>query len=342
MLKVSIIIPVYNVAKYIQRCINSVLSQEDAGCDIECVIVNDCTTDDSISIVHDTLADYHGEIEFVFCSHNVNMGLSVARNTGIRKASGDYIFFMDSDDYITKDCLRLMINALNVYPDVDVILGGVFSCKYNRPFFPLVREPTLMSDKSQILLKIFFAELHCHAWNRLIRRDLIICHNLFFHEGLMYEDMPWTYELITQMSSMLVLPNNTYIYEYNENSIMNSSANKINQVVYSVCYIINYFLDHIVNNIRSDCRIYCFGILLRTIEKTKKCSCSKEMSKLLVSIKCRLVKEAFCSGRFLLTAFFLTSFNPLFRLYSIRVVRMNYHRLTVLFSKVERTIDRYL
>lgn len=342
MLKVSIIIPVYNVAKYIQRCINSVLSQEGTGCYIECIIVNDSTPDNSISIIYETLSDYQGKIKFVFCNHDVNKGLSAARNTGIRKASGDYLFFMDSDDYITNDCLRLMITALKGHPDVDVILGGVFSCKDNRPFFPPISEPTLMSDKSQILLKIFFAELHCHAWNRLIRRDFILDHNLFFPEGLLYEDMPWTYELITQMSSMLVIPNNTYIYEYNENSIVNSSAKKINQVVYSICYIINYFLDHNIKEIRSDCRIYCFGILLRTIEKTKRYPCSKDMAKLLVSIKCRLVREAFCSGRLLLTAFFLTSFNPLFYLYNIRVVRMNYHRLTVLFSKVERAIDRYL
>lgn len=339
MLKVSIIVPVYNVAKYIERCIKSVLSQENASCDIECVIVNDCTPDNSISIIRDTLADYHGKIKFVFCSHDVNKGLSVARNTGIRKASGDYIFFMDSDDYITNDCLKLMIDALNVYPDVDVILGGVFSCKYNRPFYPPVSEPTLMCDKSQILLKVFFAELHCHAWNRLLRRDLILDNNLFFPEGLMYEDMPWTYSLYIKMSSMVVLPNLTYVYENNDNSIMNTTSKKANLVVSSFCYVINYILDNVYQTIRSDCRIYCFGVLLRTIEITTRVSCSKEVLRGLSLVKKRLVKEAILSGRIMMTLFFMTSFDPFVNIYKISFVRHNYHKITVAFSKLERRLD---
>ena len=342
MIKVSIIIPVYNVAQYIRRCIESIFVQESAACDIECIIVNDCTPDDSMDIVHTMVDDYHGKIHFVVCNHDMNKGLSAARNTGIMSATGDYLLFVDSDDYLSDDCLDSMINGLNIYPNVDVIVGNALSRKYNEPFFPPVSKLTLLTDKNDVLRRVFFAKLHFHAWNRLVRRDFITHHKLFFIDGLLYEDMPWTYMLMAQMSSMLVIPNNTYIYEYNENSIVNTTANKINQVVSSVCYIVNYILDHIVKDIRSDCRIYCFGILLRTIDKTKKYPCSKEFSKLLVSTQCRLVKEAFRSGRLLLTLFFLTSLKPLFLLYSVPIIRMNYHRLTVIFSKVESPIDKYL
>lgn len=340
MLKVSIIIPVYNAAKYIRRCINSVIDQENAGCDLECVIVNDFSSDNSVAIIRETVADYKGKIEFVVCDHDYNKGVSAARNTGMRKATGDYFFFIDSDDYIYNDCLKKMVNFLSFYPDVDVILGGVFSRKYNRPFFPPVSKPILMTDNSKVLLKVFFAELHFHAWNRLIRRDLLFDNNLFFADGYIYEDMPWTYKLYTVMSSMLILPDYTYIYENNEDSIMNTTNRKANDVVYSSCYVINYILDNKLYDIRSDCRIYCFGILLRTCEIIFKFPCTKDNKSNISKVRRRLVIEAIFSGRPFMSLFFLTSYKPFVYLYRLSFVRHNYHKVTVVFSKVERWLDR--
>lgn len=342
MTKISIIVPVYNVSQFIKRCISSILVQESANCDIECVVVNDCTPDNSMKIIDGILAEYHGKIHFIICTHTVNRGLSAARNTGIRKATGDFVLFVDSDDYLSDDCLKLMIGGLESNPDVDVVLGNAFSRKYGRPFFPPVSAPTLLTNKNDVLLKVFFADLHFHAWNRLVRRDLIINNDLYFVEGLLYEDMPWTYKLITVMSSMLVLPNNTYVYEYNENSIMNTTEAKINKVVYSFCYIINYILDNISKEIRSDCRIYCFGILLRTGDLVSQFSCSAEMDRSLHKVKTRLVKEALCSGRFLLSLFFITGFNPIVNIYKIPVVRNQYHKMTVIFGRIERFLDRII
>lgn len=339
MIKVSIIIPVYNVAQYIERCIHSILAQEGAKCDIECIIVNDCTPDNSMELIYDVLDGYKGSIEFVFFHHLINKGLSAARNTGILKAQGDYVLFVDSDDYLSDNSLELMMEGLESYPGIDVVLGNAYSCKLGRSFFPPVSKPMLMTNSKDILLKIFFAELHFHAWNRLVRHSLLIDHNLFFVEGLLYEDMPWTYQLIMTMSSMLVLPNNTYVYEYNENSIMNSTEKRINRVVDSFCYIINYILDHICQEIRSDCRIYCFGILLRTIDMTTQFPCSKDMHKKLRSVKYRLTLDAFLSCRLLLGLFFMTSFKPLVSMYKLSIFRKNYHKATVFFGKIERWID---
>jgi len=342
MIKVSIIIPVFNVERYIKRCICSILAQDNTDCDMECVVVDDCTPDNSMIIIDDILANYHGKIHFIICTHNVNRGLSAARNTGIKKATGDFVLFVDSDDYLCDDCLKLMIGSLKSYPDVDVVLGNAFSCKYGRSFFPPVSAPMLFTNNNEVLLKVFFADLHFHAWNRLIRRDLIVNNDLYFVEGLLYEDMPWTYKLITVMSSMLVLPNNTYVYEYNENSIMNTTEAKINKVVYSFCYIINYILDNISKEIRSDCRIYCFGILLRTVDMVSQISCSHEMGNLLYKVKIRLVKEALCSGRLFLSLFFITGFKPIVNIYKIPVVRNQYHRMTVIYGRIERLLDRII
>lgn len=342
MMKISIIIPVYNVSRYVRRCIMSIIDQRNLRVDLECIIVNDCTPDDSMEIVRHVLDDYSGNIHFVIVNHEVNKGLSAARNTGTKKATGDYVLYVDSDDYLSNDCIELMIAGLEKYNNVDVVLGNVFSCKYNRNFFPLVPNLTLLSNTSEILLKVFFAELHCHAWNRLIRRDLLINNGISFVDGILYEDMPWSYKLFTTMTSMLILPEITYYYENNEKSIMNSTAEKINKVVFSFCFIINYILDNIYRNIRSDCRIYCFGILLRTIDMTNEFRCSNDMNLKLQSVKYRLIGEAFFSGRLLLASFFLTSLKPFVWIYNISLIRRNYHRVTVVLGKLERNIDHFV
>lgn len=342
MLKVSIIIPVYNVAKYIRRCIESVLAQEGSTFSLECIIVNDYSSDESVNIINDMIGDYQGGIEFVVCNHGFNKGVSAARNTGLRKATGDFVFFIDSDDYITNDCLRLMMDSLYNYPNIDVILGGTFSVKYDRNFYPPVPRPTLLMGGSEVLLKVFFAELHCHVWNRLLRRDFLIRNNLFFIEDIIYEDMPWTYKLYMTMSSMLVLPNCTYVYENNEKSIMNTTCYNVDYAVNSSCLVIEYILDNIFQEIRSDCRIFCFGILLRTLDMISKFPCSRNVEIKVSKVRNRLVKEAFLSCRLLMTIFFLTSYKPFVYIYNSRSIGLKYHKVTVLFSKLERFWDRII
>ena len=98
-MKVSIIIPVYNVAKYIERCLLSVLNQ--TWPDLEVILVNDCTPDNSMEIVRRVVAS-HPRGAVVRClEHEENRGLSAARNTGISASVGDYLYFLDSDDYIS-------------------------------------------------------------------------------------------------------------------------------------------------------------------------------------------------------------------------------------------------
>lgn len=89
-MKVSIIIPIYNVKKYIIRCLKSV--QNQTYTDIECILVDDKGQDDSMKVAKQFVEEYKGAVKFLLCEHHVNQGLSAARNTGINKASGDYIF----------------------------------------------------------------------------------------------------------------------------------------------------------------------------------------------------------------------------------------------------------
>ena len=95
MINVSFIIPVYNVEQYVHRCFMSLLIQESAEANIECVVVDDCSPDRSMIIVNQVISNYKGNIQFKVLTHDKNYGLSAARNTGLKHATGDYIFFVD-------------------------------------------------------------------------------------------------------------------------------------------------------------------------------------------------------------------------------------------------------
>ena len=120
-MKVSIIIPIFKVEKYIKRCLESVVSQDYS--DIECILVNDCSPDDSFSIAKDFVDNYTGHISFSLVSHNINKGLSEARNTGINQSKGDYIYFLDSDDAIPNDAISNLVQAATHHGYPEIVYG---------------------------------------------------------------------------------------------------------------------------------------------------------------------------------------------------------------------------
>ena len=113
-LKVTIVIPVYQVEDYIESCLISVANQTYSG-EIECVVVDDCGADSSWQIVENFISEYNGKIDFKLIRHTENKGLSAARNTGIDHASGEYIYFLDSDDEITPECIERLVKPLENY-----------------------------------------------------------------------------------------------------------------------------------------------------------------------------------------------------------------------------------
>ena len=120
-IKVSIIIPVYQVSNYVERCLKSVIGQTFT--DFECIIVNDATRDDSIEKCERLIDGYDGPIRFRIIHHEVTRGLSAARNTGTTAAKGDYILYVDSDDVITKDCVEKLMAHRNCLRGYKAVFG---------------------------------------------------------------------------------------------------------------------------------------------------------------------------------------------------------------------------
>lgn len=215
--KVTIVIPLYQVEDYIKPCLDSVAEQTYTG-PIECIIVDDCGTDTSCQIVEKFISDYKGNIDFILLHHDHNRGLSAARNTGMDHASGEYIYFLDSDDEITPDCIEKLTNPLENYR-YDFVIAD-FSIIGDRQVTTYLKARG--EYKSGIKEAYYRKEWNVTAWNKLCNIDFLRRNNLRFKEGIIHEDILWSFYLANFAKSMYALKLKTYIYNTREDSIMGS------------------------------------------------------------------------------------------------------------------------
>ena len=239
MCKISLVFPVYNVSSFVENSFLSALAQTYK--DVEFIIIDDCSTDDSMSKVYKIL-DHHVRKKDVFVyKHNKNMGLSEARNTGLRMATGKYIYFMDSDDLIVPECLQLHYDSI-VTNQSDFTIAGVkkiggHSVNSNMKFTSL--------SGNDILKSYLQREWMTSAWNKLIVKDFLLENELFFKKGLIYEDMLWLFEVVLNANRMSVVPQQTYLYIIRNNSITTTlnSTKKIDSWIYIIESLFSYYKE---------------------------------------------------------------------------------------------------
>jgi Glycosyltransferases involved in cell wall biogenesis len=221
MYKISIIIPLYNASVYIIRCLESVASQRYPL--LECIIVDDGCSDNSVALVSDYIRNYHEHIDFKMVHHEQNQGLSVARNTGIEHASGDYIFFLDADDELGMDGIAalaepLQTQALNFVIGKCVLVENGCSRPLEQSYPPFPREKLVKG--SDILYSYIRLKWRIHAWNKLVNKDFLLREQLFFKKELrVYEDEPWTFKLACCAQTMGVTHHSCYLYHINPGSL---------------------------------------------------------------------------------------------------------------------------
>lgn len=222
-LLVSVIIPVYQVSDYVERCLLSVMNQTYQN--IECIIVDDCSTDDSIAKCERLISTYDGSIKFKILHHEKNRGLSAARNTGTNAAFGEYILYLDSDDELTSDCLELLSKPVKEDASIEMVLGYY---NYITDELSTVKEKQKPKREENInslkgVRDYYFDKkgwFPVTAWNKLIRKDFLIQNQLYFIEGLLYEDQPWTFNVIKYLKHLCIIPTITYLYYRRPNSIV--------------------------------------------------------------------------------------------------------------------------
>ena len=271
---VSIIIPVYNVAPYIENSLRSAFSQTYSN--IEYIIVDDCGNDNSMDIVAKLKDEYPERIIYVM-RHSKNRGQSAARNTGIKASSGDYLFFMDSDDMITCDCIETHVKIMGK-SDADFthggfeVIGGLNHSKNNNQ---------VCITKEGLFQSFFKGVIMPSPCNKLIRASLFKKDDIEFTEGIIYEDVEWVFKLVNISTKAICFSNKTYKYIIRPNSTTTINFNKKN--IESAIYISNILLNYIDKLDSSDIqdllrryvsywrfRISCRLVIAESITKSKK------------------------------------------------------------------------
>ena len=207
--KVSIVIPIYNVAAYIGDCLRSVYGQTYPQ--LEVVLVDDVTPDDSMEQAAPWIQKLQEKFEVKIISHSVNKGLSAARNTGMKEATGDWIYFLDSDDEITPDCIELMVAEVAKHPDVDFVIGNVKFVGSTWDF-PL-KCSAYVAGNENILRDYTTYKWYMMAVNRLYKTAYLLQNNLYFKEGLLHEDELHSFQVATTAQAMAAVYEETYIYK---------------------------------------------------------------------------------------------------------------------------------
>lgn len=219
-ISVSIIIPVYNVEPYIEECLQSVAAQTMTE-GMECILVDDCGKDCSVTLAEKFIKEYQGGISFRMVHHTKNGGLSAARNTGIDAAKGEYLFFLDSDDTIVPTCIEHMFALAQKY-DADLVQGYYHADLQWVNDLPKKDIPSFSDDKKYIKrLMLDYNSNPLMAHNRLVRRSFVVENSLYFRNGIVHEDDHWTFFLARHVRRMAFCKEKTYYYRSTPGSIMN-------------------------------------------------------------------------------------------------------------------------
>lgn len=231
--KVTIGMPVYGVEKYIRKCMLSVLNQTFKE-EFEILAVDDLGPDNSIEIIKELQSTHPNGRRIKILKQPKNMGCWAARNRVLEESQGDYIFLLDSDDYISEDCIEKLYteaiknNAEAVYGSVKPVddqgnpkdIGQDY---LNQPYKVFHEKDALAQFANQGLHPTF----RDYIWNTLIRHDFIDKHNIRFKQAKFCDDMICSADMTPLVTDAVLIPDYTYYYVIRENSLSNYQYRKI-------------------------------------------------------------------------------------------------------------------
>lgn len=222
-IKLSIIIPIYNVEKWLEECLDSVFSQYRD--DIEIILINDGSTDQSLKIAE----RYYSKEKNIQLIDQPNRGLGAARNVGIQRAQGEYLFFIDSDDYIKENAIIKILHVISKYPEVDCLLLNYteFEDESNK----ILKEKFLKHDYkriengAKILCETFQnKEYISGAQFHIVKRKLLRNKKVRFDEGVIHEDEGFSFDVMVNSVLVYILVDPIYFYRIRKNSIMQKNS----------------------------------------------------------------------------------------------------------------------
>ncbi|BDC04434.1 glycosyltransferase family 2 protein [Phocaeicola vulgatus] len=242
MKKISFILPIYNVAPYLQQCLDSILLFLQKGHQI--ILVNDGSTDDSFSIIKRFIQKNTGK-DIVYVEHE-NGGLSAARNSGMEKVTGDYIWFIDTDDRLNNTAVQILEGYV-LEQDVDLIILGRIEEFSNKSIYI----PKQLKFKEYDNGIQYFEEsikqgaYRTQVWDKLFSRSLIEHYHFRFEKGLIYEDMFFMLQVLVNAKRTITYPLYPYIYnQMNTTSISKQVREKDLDILCFIEMADNYVDNH--------------------------------------------------------------------------------------------------
>lgn len=221
---VSYIIPVYNVSAYIERCAKSLFTQTYG--DIEFIFINDCSTDDSevkLRKVIELFPNVQCRVKII--SNKTNLGSATTRNIGLSNATGDYVMFADSDDWVESNYVELMVNTIEA-SEKDIVY-----CDYYESFKDQDKyvKQDYGEEHLECICSMLTRAMHGSTWNKIFRRKILFQSNLTFVDGAdLFEDVGWNVRLFAYTNRIGYLPLAFYHYiQYNDNSIIKSMSSAV-------------------------------------------------------------------------------------------------------------------
>lgn len=248
-LKISIIIPVYNVEKYLRKCLDSCINQTLK--DIEIICVDDCSTDDSYKILEE-YQQKDRRIKVLRQEKNNRQG--VARNKGLEIATGEYIWFVDSDDYIDTKACQILYGAIKEF-DVEMLCfsalrfsetDGFCHFSYDRYYHQGVQINKIYHPQTN-WMEINFSNLNVAPWAYLTKR--IFIQKFRFREGVFFEDTDFTTILLSSVNSFCFIPYTAYFYRTNPESTMQTpiTPQRLKYVIMCMESLENFIIESKIN-----------------------------------------------------------------------------------------------
>lgn len=248
--KISVIVPVYNVEKYLKKCVNSILEQTYQN--IEVILVDDGSTDKS-GLLCDEMRETDNRIRVI---HKENGGLSSARNAGIEKAEGDYLGFIDSDDYIERDMFETLIKAIK-RTEKDIACCGrivdIFG-EYSNVEFALNHE-TEYSTVEAIREVLLLEKIDVSACDKLYKRELF--NQMTYPEGKISEDAAVIFDILEKSNGVVHVGKPFYHYVFRNNSITKARYSSKRHDVIDNLKATKKFIEHYHPNLTDEYNIYC-------------------------------------------------------------------------------------
>lgn len=240
--KVSVIIPVYNVEQYIERCARSLFEQTLD--DIEFIFIDDCSSDDSIKVLKLILEEYPSRrSQAKIIVHKVNVGVSQSRQEGVNVANGEYIIHCDPDDWIDQNMYELMYHHAQTNC-ADVVICNIIVEDESKQW---IRKNNIAVDCIDCAKKMLLDEIHCATWNKLIKANLYKNKSISFPKDInLWEDFCTIIPMILNSKKILFIDNAFYHYRrINPFSYtLNISKIRVFDIIHAICRVQKYFEEH--------------------------------------------------------------------------------------------------